>query len=180
MIPLGVLASSRVAPSYVVSTWSGGAPSTQGYWAGNTWKTMNPPQIGRSSSITQQAGFRWASMPIPPGSTITAATLAFTTSGAQTNPGAASNLAGVHQVDAAPAPASGHQTTAWSPTAAWSPTNAGAKSVNLTAAIQALVDRPGWTKDNPVVVRVQGNTTGSSGTADLTGVTLTVDYESPG
>ena len=180
MIPLGVLASSRVAPSYVVSTWSGGAPSTQGYWSGNTWRTTNPPQIGRSSSITQQAGFRWASMPIPPGSTITAATLAFTTSGAQTNPGAASNLAGVHQVDAAPAPASGHQTTAWSPTAAWSPTNAGAKSVNLTAAIQALVDRPGWTKDNPVVVRVQGNTTGSSGTADLTGVTLTVDYESPG
>lgn len=180
MIPLGVLASSRVAPSYVVSTWSGGAPSTQGYWSGNTWRTMNPPQIGRSSSITQQAGFRWASMPIPPGSTITAATLAFTTSGAQTNPGAASNLAGVHQVNAAPAPESGHQTTAWSPTAAWSPTNAGAKSVNLTAAIQALVDRPGWTKDNPVVVRVQGNTTGSSGTADLTGVTLTVDYESPG
>ena len=140
---------------------------------------MNPPQIGRLSSTTQQAGFRWASMPIPPGSTITAATLAFTTSAAQTSPGAASNLAGVHQVDAAPAPASGHQTTAWSPTAAWSPTNAGAKSVNLTAAIQALVDRPGWTKDNPVVVRVQGNT-GSSGTADLTGVTLTVDYESPG
>ena len=175
MIPLGVLASS-----YVVSTWSGGAPSTQGYWSGNTWRTMNPPQIGRSSSNTQQAGFRWASMPIPPGSTITAATLAFTTSMPQTSPGAASNLAGVHQVDAAPAPASGHQTTAWSPTAAWSPTNAGAKSVNLTAAIQALVDRPGWTKDNPVVVRVQGNTTGSSGTADLTGVTLTVDYESPG
>ena len=180
MIPLGVLASSRVAPSRVVSTWSGGAPSTQGYWSGNTWKTMNPPQIGRVSSITQQAGLRWASMPIPPGSTITAATLAFTTSAAQTNPGAASNLAGVHQVDAAPALASGHQTTDWSPTAAWSPTGAGAKTVNLTAAVQALIDRPGWTAGNPVVVRVQGNTTGASGSADLTGVTLTVTYESPG
>ena len=179
MIPLGVLASSRVAPSRVVSTWSGGAPSTLGYWYGNTWKTMNPPQIGRVSSITQQAGLRWASMPIPPGSTITAATLAFTTSAAQTNPGAASNLAGVHQVDAAPALASGHQITDWSPTAAWSPTGAGAKSVNLTAAVQALVDRPGWTKDNPIVVRVQGNTTGTSGQADLTGATLTVTYESP-
>ena len=179
MIPLGVLASSRVAPSPVVSTWSGGAPSTLGYWSGNTWKTMSPPQIGRVTSITQQAGLRWASMPIPPGSTITAATLAFTTSAAQTNPGAASNLAGVHQVDAAPALASGHQTTDWSPTAAWSPTGAGAKSVNLTAAIQALVDRPGWTNGNPVVVRVRGNTTGTSGQADLTGITLTVTYESP-
>ena len=180
MIPLGVLASSSVAPSRVVSTWSGGAPSTQGHWSGNTWKTMNPPQIGRVSSITQQAGLRWASMPIPPGSTITAATLAFTTSLMQINPGAASNLAGVHQVDAAPALASGHQTTAWSPTAAWSPTSAGAKTVNLTAAVQALIDRPGWTAGNPVVVRVQGNTAGTSGSADLTGVTLTVTYESPG
>ena len=179
MIPLGVLASSRVAPSRVVSTWSGGAPSTLGYWSGNTWKTMNPPQIGRVSSITQQAGLRWASMPIPPGSTITAATLAFTTSEAQTNPGAASNLVGVHQVNAAPALASSQQTTGWTPTAAWSPTGAGAKSVNLTAAVQALVDRPGWTKDNPIVVRVQGNTTGTSGQADLTGATLTVTYESP-
>ena len=179
MIPLGVLASSRVAPSRVVSTWSGGAPSTRGYWSGVTWQTMDPPRIGRVSSITQQAGLRWASMPIPPGSTITAATLAFTTTDAQTSPGAASNLAGVHQVDAAPALASGHQTTDWSPTAAWSPTGAGAKSVNLTAAIQALVDRPGWTNGNPVVVRVQGNTTGTSGQAELTGVTLTVTYESP-
>lgn len=175
MIPLGVLASSRV-----VSTWSGGAPSTRGYWSGSTWKTMDPPLIGRASSTTQQAGLRWASMPIPPGSTITAATLAFTTTAAQTNPGAASNLAGVHQVDAAPALASGHQTTAWSPTAAWSPTGAGAKTVNLTAAIQALVGRPGWTAGNPVVVRVQGNTAGTSGLANLTGVTLTVAYESPG
>lgn len=174
MIPLGVLASSRV-----VSTWSGGAPSTRGYWSGTTWQTMDPPRIGRVSSITQQAGLRWASMPIPPGSTITAATLTFTTSEAQTSPGAASNLAGVHQVDAAPALASGHQTTDRSPTAAWSPTGAGAKSVNLTAAIQALVDRPGWTDGNPVVVRVQGNTTGTSGQANLTGVTLTVTYESP-
>ena len=180
MIPLGVLASSRVAPSPVVSTWSGGAPSTRGYWSGNTWKAMDPPQIGRVSSITQQAGLRWASMPIPPGSTITAATLAFTTSAAQTNPGAASNLAGVHQVDAAPALASGQQTTDWTPTAAWSPTGAGAKTVNLTAAVQALVDRPGWINGSPVVVRVQGNTTGATGPADLTGVTLTVTYESPG
>jgi len=29
-------------------------------------------------------------------------------------------------------------------------------------------------------VRVQGNTTNTSGSADLTGVTLTVTYESPG
>lgn len=175
MIPLGVLASS-----HVVSTWSGGAPSTRGYWSGNTWKTMDPPQIGRTSSTTQQAGLRWASMPIPPGSTITAATLAFTTSAAQTNPGAASNLAGVHQVDAAPALASGQQTAAWTPTAAWSPTGAGAKSVDLTAAVQALVNRPGWTNGSPVVVRVQGNTAGTSGSANLTGVTLTVTYEPPG
>ena len=174
MIPLGVLASSRV-----VSTWSGGAPSTRGYWSGNTWKAMDPPQIGRASSATQQAGLRWASMPIPPGSTITAATLAFTTSAAQTNPGAASNLAGVHQVDAAPALASGQQTTVWTPTAAWSPTGAGAKSVDLTAAVQALVNRPGWTNGSPVVVRVQGNTAGASGLANLTDVTLTVTYESP-
>ena len=118
-------------------------------------------------------------MPIPPGSTITAATLAFTTSAAQTNPGAASNLAGVHQVDAAPELASGQQTTAWSPTAAWSPTGAGAKSVDLTSAVQALVNRPGWTNGNPVVVRVQGNTSGVTGLADLTDVTLTVTYESP-
>ena len=180
MIPLGVLASSRVAPSPVVSTWSGGAPSTRGYWSGNTWKAMDPPLIGRVSTVTQQAGLRWASMPIPPGSTITAATLAFTTSAAQTSPGAASNLAGVHQVDAAPALASSQQTTDWTPTTAWSPTGAGAKSVDLTAAIQALVDRPGWTDGNPVVVRVQGNTTGTSGSANLTGVTLTVTYESPG
>ena len=119
-------------------------------------------------------------MPIPPGSTITAATLAFTTSAAQTNPGAASNLAGVHQVDAAPALASGQQTTDWTPTAAWFPTGAGAKSVDLTAAVQALVNRPGWTNGSPVVVRVQGNTAGTSGQAGLTGVTLTVAYESPG
>ena len=119
-------------------------------------------------------------MPIPPGSTITAATLAFTTTAAQTNPGDASNLAGVHQVDAAPALASAQQTTAWSPTAAWSPTGAGAKTVNLTTAVQALVDRPGWTNGNPVVVRVQGNTAGTGGLANLTGVTLTVTYESPG
>ena len=162
-----------------MATWSGGASSTRGYWSGNTWKTMDPPQIGRASSVTQQAGLRWASMPIPPGSTITAATLAFTTSAAQTNPGAASNLAGVHQVDAAPELASGQQTTAWSPTAAWSPTGAGAKSVGLTAAVQALVNRPGWANGSPVVVRVQGNTTGASGLAYLTDVTLTVTYESP-
>ena len=180
MIPLGVLASSRVAPSPVVSTWSGGAPSTRGHWSGVTWMTMDPPRIGRVSSITQWAGLRWASMPIPPGSVITAATLAFKTSAPQTSPGTASNLAGVHQVDAAPALASGQQTTDWTPTAAWSPTGAGAKTVNLTAAVQALVDRPGWTNGNPVVVRVQGNTTGASGLADLTGVTLTVAYESPG
>ena len=118
-------------------------------------------------------------MPIPPGSTITAATLAFTTSAAQTSPGAASNLAGVHQVDAAPALASSQQTTDWTPTAAWSPTGPGAKSVDLTAAVQALVDRPGWTDGNPVVVRVQGNTTGTSGSANLTDVTLTVTHEPP-
>ena len=163
-----------------MATWSGGAPSTQGYWSGSTWKTMNPPLIGQVSSVTQRAGLRWASMPIPPGSVITAATLAFTTSAAQTSPGAASNLAGVHQVDAAPALASSQHTTGWTPTTAWSPTGAGAKSVNLTAAVQALVNRPGWTNGNPVVVRVQGNTTGVSGSADLTGVTLTVTYESPG
>ena len=177
MIPLGVLASSRVAPSPVVSTWSGGAPSTRGYWPNTTtWKKMDPPQIGRSSWITQLAGLRWASMPIPPGSTITAATLAFTTSARQTNPGAESNLAGVHQVDAAPELASGQQTTDWTPTAAWSPTGAGAKAVDLTAAVQALVNRPGWTNGSPVVVRVQGNTAGASGLADLTDVTLTVTY----
>ena len=180
MIPLGVLASSRVAPSPVVSTWSGGAPSTLGHWSGSTWTTAATPQIGRVSSATRRAGLRWASIPIPPGSTITAATLAFTTSAAQTNPGAASNLAGVHQVDAAPALASGQQTTDWTPTAAWSPTGAGAKSVDLTAAVQALVNRPGWTNGSPVVVRVQGNTTGASGLAYLTDVTLTVTYESPG
>ena len=176
MIPLGVLASSRVAPSPVVSTWSGGAPSTRGYWSGVTWKNMDPPQIGRSSSITQLAGLRWASMPIPPGSVITAATLAFKTSAAQTSPGAASNRAGVHQVDAAPGLASGQQTTDWTPTAAWSPTGAGAKSVDLTAAVQALVNRPGWTNGSPVVVRVQGNTAEAPGLADLTDVTLTVTY----
>ena len=176
MIPLGVLASSRVAPSPVVSTWSGGAPSTRGYWSGVTWKNMDPPQIGRSSSITQLAGLRWASMPIPPGSVITAATLAFKTSAAQTSPGAASNRAGVHQVDAAPELASEQQATDWTPTAAWSPTDAGAKSVDLTAAVQALVNRPGWTNGSPVVVRVQGNTAGASGLADLTDVTLTVTY----
>ena len=177
MIPLGVLASSRVAPSPVVSTWSGGAPSTRGYWPNTTtWKKMDPPQIGRSSWITQLAGLRWASMPIPPGSVITAATLAFKTSAAQTSPGAASNRAGVHQVDAAPELAAGQQSTDWTPTAAWAPTDAGAKSVDLTAAVQALVNRPGWTNGSPVVVRVQGNTTGASGLADLTDVTLTVTY----
>ena len=85
----------------------------------------------------------------------------------------------VHQVDAAPALAASQQTTDWTPTAAWSPTGAGAKSVDLTAAIQTLVDRPGWTNGNPVVVRVQGNTSGATGTADLTNITLTVTYESP-
>ena len=52
--------------------------------------------------------------------------------------------------------------------------------MNLTTAVQALVNRPGWTYGSPVVVRVQGNTAGTSGTADLTGVTLTVTYEPPG
>ena len=48
--------------------------------------------------------------------------------------------------------------------------------MDLTAAVQALVNRPGWTNGSPVVVRVQGNTTGASGLADLTDVTLTVTY----
>ena len=82
----------------------------------------------------------------------------------------------IDQVDAAPELASGQQFTDWTPTAAWSPTDAGAKSVDLTAAVQALVNRPGWTNGSPVVVRVQGNTTGQSGLADLTDVTLTVTY----
>ena len=82
--------------------------------------------------------------------------------------GRAANQAGVHQVDNAPTLGSGQQATDFAPAVPWSGAVAGAKSVDLAAGVQALVDRPGWGTGNALTVRIEGER-GSSAYAEVTG-----------
>ena len=147
-----------------------GAPGSTGSWNGTSWGTsFFSWNVGNSN---RKPGARWAGVAVPQGATITSATLSFTLSR-----GVNSGAVGVHQVDNAPALASGQHTTVFTPTGGW-PIGSGPKTVDLTAGVQALVNRPGWAAGNALTVRWEG-VGDSSASATLSAVTLTVEYVDP-
>ncbi len=159
----------------MATTWTGGLPPGRGSWGpAGTWSALQ--RLGTTSgAYGKSVGLRWASVPIPPGATILSAALTFTTSHI-VNANPAANQAGVHQVDNAPTLDSGQQTTGFAPAVPWSGAVAGAKSVDLAAGVQALVDRPGWGTGNALTVRIEGER-GPSAYAEVTGSSLTVEWE---
>ena len=149
-------------------TWSGGAPGVTGRWEGSSWGVY---PFGYYFSAFKP-GAQWASVAVPQGATITSATLGFKLSN-----GVQSGAVGVHQVDNAPALGNGQNTTGFTPTGGW-PSGPGTFTVDLTAGVQALVDRPGWAAGNALTVRWEG-VGSSSGNATLSAVTLTIEYQDP-
>lgn len=153
-----------------------GAPSTSGYWSelNGAW-TSGTPSIGRDSSNRyRSAGLRWGSLAIPQGATITSASLTLTVSADSRN----GNATGFHQVDNAPALATGQVSTANSPTVSSPQLTAGTHTLNLTSSLQALINRAGWASGNAAVIRVQGNRFADTW-ANLTGISLTIEYVDP-
>lgn len=150
-------------------TWNGGAPGATGRWDNTTWSST----FSFGGLSTRSAGARWASVTIPQGAVIDAATLAFTLSG-EANSGRA---VGVHQVDNAPALGNGQRGTDNTPTVEWA-SGGGAKTVSVVAAIQALVDRPGWASGNALTVRWDGLSFDFSDRT-LSAVSLSVDWHDP-
>ncbi|ALJ22037.1 hypothetical protein [Microbacterium sp. No. 7] len=150
-------------------TWNGGAPGATGRWDNTTWSST----FSFGGLSTRSAGARWASVTIPQGAVIDAATLAFTLSG-EANSGRA---VGVHQVDNAPALGNGQRGTDNTPTVEWA-SGGGAKTVSVVAAIQALVDRPGWASGNALTVRWDGLSFELSDRT-LSAVSLSVDWHDP-
>ena len=57
-----------------------GAPTTTGRWGGSTWQN-SPFGWDEYTGTTYQPGARWASVPVPRGAVIIAATLAFSVGG---------------------------------------------------------------------------------------------------
>ena len=149
-----------------MATWTGGAPGSSGRWdvvfgfwaAGNT----------QFNSSNYKVGARWESVTIPNSATITSATLTFTLSAGLTS----GRLVGVHQVDNAPALADGQHSTGFTPTSTFG-SGSGTINVDVTAAVQALVNRAGWVSGNALTVRVEGT---ASGTSTLSSPSLTVEY----
>ena len=116
-----------------------------------------------------RAGVRWATVATPNGATITSAVLTWTQTtffGAITSVNAV-----VHQVDNAPALAPNQHMTAGDSIAGPTTTSA---SVDLTASIQKLVNRPMWVAGNAVTIRLEGTCQYTS--ARVSGVALVIEY----
>ncbi len=153
-----------------------GAPSTSGYWSefNGAW-TSGTPSVGRDSyNRYRPAGLRWGSLAIPQGATITSASLTLTVSNDVRN----GNATGFHQVDNAPALATGQATTTHSPYVSSPQLTAGTHTLDLTASLQALINRAGWASGNAAVIRVEGNRFADTW-ANLTGISLTIEYVDP-
>ena len=165
-----------------------GAPSTSGRWyqpasSSTSWPWGTPAEVGQDgtygSSPTRKrlkaAGLRWAGVDVPQGATITSAALGFSISEGMSFD---RNVL-VHAVDDAPALATGQQGTT---AVGSSPYDAGtgAKTVDITAQIQGLADRSGWSAGNALVARIDGEaSTNATIVGSITGVTLTITYEDP-
>ena len=153
-----------------------GAPSTSGYWSelSGGWSS-GTPSIGRDAyNRYRSAGLRWGSLAIPQGATITSASLTLTVSSDSRN----GNATGFHQVDNAPALATGQVSTANSPTVSSPQLTPGTHTLDLTSSLQALINRAGWASGNAAVIRVEGSRFADTW-ANLTGVSLTVEWEPP-
>ncbi len=113
----------------------------------------------------QIVGMRWASLPVPPGVTITNAYIELTTD--ETGPNPTTNL--TFWAQAADSPIEFSATTsdisnrpkttasvAWNGIPSWTTTNETHQTPDLAAIIQEVIDRPGWASGNAIVVISEG------------------------
>ena len=146
-------------------------------------------------SYNQEIGLRFQNINITPGATIVSASIQFTvdetgsgttnltfygedTDNASTFTSLSNNITGRTKTSAS---------TAWSNIPAWSSVGSAGtdqKSPNLNAVIQEIVDRPGWSSGNSLVIIAGGTGTrtaesydGSSSQAPLLTVTFTLEQE---
>lgn len=113
----------------------------------------------------QHLGFRFNSVAIPPGATLTSATMRLVADGSSTVAGVIYDIHGIDEDNASPwVGASGitsrPQTTAF---ATWNlPTNiiggTTYTTVDFTAAVQEIIDRPGWVFGNSLSIALIANT----------------------
>ena len=151
-----------------------GVPSNTGTWSNPTTGNWQSPGMSFSGGVTRRRpAARWTNILIPQGSIINLATLAYFSPG-----GSGSALVGFHQVDNAPAPEAGQQTTDNLPVVS-SPFGIGDKTVNVTAGLQAVVNRPGWLSGNAMIIQWSGGAETTSGST-IENPTITVDYTPPG
>lgn len=138
-------------------TVSLGAPDQQGYWASSSF-TSEDSMVAMGTFLV--GGARWASVAVPRDSDITSATLSLAgTSGGSIRLVLADNIPSL-------------TTAGWHTTTASAAVPASA-SVDLTAAVQALVERPGWDTGHALAVRLEGSGWFTEYQADATGLSIT-------
>ena len=113
----------------------------------------------------QIVGMRWASLPVPPGVTITNAYIELTTD--ETTPNPTTNL--TFWAQAADSPGQFTTTTsdisnrakttssaAWNGIPSWTTSGQTHQTPDLSALIQEVIDRPGWASNNAIAVISEG------------------------
>ncbi len=122
-------------------------------------------QPGTGDPYPVITGLRFPNIPVPKGATVQSATIQFKVDEVTTEP-ASLTFKGEYADDAAPFAGKGNisgrpatvASVPWSPDP-WSAVNSTgpeAKSPNLAAILQEVVDRPGWAAGNAVAVMVSG------------------------
>lgn len=144
-------------------TWSHGAAAEQGSWYSGSYTSR--PQMEAVAGPGIVGGARWGNVAVPQGVTVTSATLTLT------GIVGSSSVRVVLLDDVASLSSSG-----WSSASA-SAAQSTAASVNVTAGVQSLVSRPGWSSGNSLVVRLHSPSGFDTREAYAAG--LQIVYEDP-
>ncbi len=141
-------------------------------WSGYTWNGNTQVNIvsNTNPAVAIAGGFRFRNIPVPQGGTIVSAYLKLycNGNGAQDDlysviKGQDSDAADAFNVTTTLNPASRPRTVA---EVAWNSPNSGTNvwvsSPDISLIIQEIIDRPGWVAFNPMVIIVEGNTSGGS------------------
>lgn len=143
--------------------------------------------VGNAGGLLSDTANAWARFPavgIPQGATVASATLALS----QDNSYGSTVLLKVYANDtddaSAPTTVAGYTGKAVTAGVAWSPVPAasGTVSVDVTAAVQAVVDRSGWVSGNALMLLIKDNGSAAQNVIQFDGSTtgtapsLTVDY----
>lgn len=155
---------------------------------GHGTSTFNGVAVGREGASDKYTGVRYTSVTIPAGSTINSATVALTAAGM--GAGSVANLHVKVSCEAADNPAafgtggssrifSATPTTAqtdWDP-ASWG-VGATVTSPSFAAAVQEVINRPGWASGNAlaVLIRNDGSPNDTVGEGNDNTAALTIDY----